>query len=176
MLFVIFLSLAVTYGIQNGNDQRMVEKITTVAKDLTTAASKIGSIKQRDLRTTGDYIQAYSEIESLLPDFESDIQRCSDVYQQARQMDEERGLINTQLFYKSHTPDMWKNDYEMLDRLRQVDSLTRQEVSTIHDMAALPEHEQVAYWQKEFRPLLAQEDQLREQIQVLAKKIQAPTN
>src|SRR5208337_4720481 len=68
MIFVVVLSLAITYGVQNGNDRRMVEKIEATAKDLTAAGTKIGTIKQRDLKTTDDYIQAYTEIEALLPD------------------------------------------------------------------------------------------------------------
>jgi hypothetical protein len=151
ILFVVAVSLAVTYGVQNGNDRIMVEKIRGAAKDLTAVGTKIGVIKQRDLRTTADYIQAYSEIEPLLPEFESEIQRNVDVNQEARRTDERRGPVNIQAFYKSHKPDLWKNDYEMLDLVRQVDSLTRQETQAIRNMSALPVNEQVAFWQKEFK-------------------------
>jgi hypothetical protein len=175
MIFVVVLSLAVTYGVQNGTDRRMVEKIEAVAKDLIAVATKIGTIKQRDLQTTDDYIQAYSEIDALLPDFESKIQECADVYREARQTDENRGLINTQLFYKSHKPEMWKNNIDMLDLLRQVDSLTKQEALTARNMAALPARDQVNFWQKEFKPLLVQEDDLRQKIQIAAMKIQTTT-
>jgi hypothetical protein len=175
MIFVVALSLAVTYGIQNGNDQHMVEKITDTANDLTTVSTKIGAIKQRDLRTVGDYIQAYSEIEALLPEFESEIQRCADVYAEAREVDETRGFVNTQMFYRSHNSAQWKDDFEMLDLLRQFDSLTKQEALTVRNMAALPADKQVDFWQREFKPLTAQEDDLRERIRSLAAKIQSST-
>ncbi len=171
VLFVLVVSLAVTYGVQNGNDRIMVEKITGAAKNLTAVGTKIGVIKQRDLRTTIDYIQAYSEIEALLPEFESEIQRNADVNQEARQADERRGTLNIQVFYKSHKPDLWKNDYEMLDLVRQADSLTRQETQVVRNMSALPVGEQVAFWQKEFKPLMVQEDELRGKIQTLAAKM-----
>lgn len=173
MIFVLALSLSVTYGTQNGNDQRMVEKITAAAKDLTDVGTKIGAIKQRDLRTTGDYIQAYTEIEMLLPEYESDLQKCSDTYQEARKTDETRGLINTQVFHKSHTPNMWKDNFEMLDLIRQADSLTRQEVLTVHNMAALPASEQVNFWHREFEPFIGQENILREKLQAVITRIQA---
>ena len=175
MIFVVLLSLAVTYGVQNGNDRRMVEKIEAVAKDLAAAGSKIGSIKQRDLKTTEDYIQAYSEIGDLLPDFEAKINEYAAVYQEARQVDEGRGPINTQFFYKSHKADIWKIDLDMLNLLRQVDSLTKQEVLTTRNMASLPPRDQPEFWEKEFRPLLVQQDELREKIQVVAAKIRSPS-
>lgn len=170
MTFVIMLSLAVTYGIQNGNDQHMVERITAAGSDLTKVGTKIGAIKQRNLQTTYDYIQAYAEVETMLPEFESKIQQCAAVYAEARQMDESRGFINTQVFYKSHTPEMWKNNYEALDLVRQADSLTKQETLTIRNMASLPASLQPSYWQTEFKPLLVKEDELREKIQTLSAK------
>jgi hypothetical protein len=173
MMFVVVLSLAITYGIQNGNDRRMVEKIEAVAKDLTAVHTKIGAIKQRDLRTTDDYIRAYAEIEQLLPGFEAKIEACAAVCQEARQLDESRGLINTQFFYKSDQPDMWKNNFEMLDLVRKVDSLTKHEVLTARNMAALPERDQAEFWRTEFKPLLVQEDDLRDKIQIVAEKIQS---
>jgi hypothetical protein len=48
MMFVVVLALAITYGIQNGNDRRTVEKTEAVAKDLSAVGSKIGAIKLRN--------------------------------------------------------------------------------------------------------------------------------
>jgi hypothetical protein len=176
MIFFALLSLAITYGMQNGNDRRMVEKIEAAAKDLTAVGTEIGTIKRRDLRTTDDYIKAYAEIDALLPDFESKINECAEVYEEARQIDEGRGPINAQFFYKSHKPDLWRNQFDMLDLLRQADSLTKQEVLTTQNMALLSPRDQAEYWEKEFRPLLAQQDELGEKIQVVAAKIQSPTH
>jgi hypothetical protein len=170
--FLIVQSLAVTYGIQSGNDRRMNEKINSAIAELRAVATKIGAIKQRDLRTTDDYLQAYAEIETLLPEFESDLQKCSDSFDEAHQMDMRRGLINAQVFYRSRTPEAWKNSYKTLDLLRRFDSLTRQEVLTVHKMAALPGRDQVAFWQNEFQPLLVQERNLSVNMQGMASKTQ----
>jgi len=61
----------------------------------------------------------------------------------------------------------------MLVLLRAVDSLTKQEVLAAQNMAALPTGDQVEFWQKEFKPLLLQEDDLRQKIQIVAAKIQS---
>jgi len=173
MIFVVVMSLAITYGVQNGSDRRMTDKIEAVAKDLTAVGNKIGAIKRRDLRTTEDYVRAYAEIGELLPEFDVRINEYADVYKEARQIDENRGLINTQFFYRSHKPEIWKNNLEMLVLLRAVDSLTKQEVLAAQNMAALPTGDQVEFWQKEFKPLLLQEDDLRQKIQIVAAKIQS---
>ena len=111
----------------------------------------------------------------MLPDFEAKINEYAAVYQEARQVDEGRGPINTQFFYKSHKADIWKIDLDMLNLLRQVDSLTKQEVLTTRNMASLPPRDQPEFWEKEFRPLLVQQDELREKIQVVAAKIRSPS-
>lgn len=56
MIFVVVLGLAITFGIQNGNDQLLTDEVTTSVKDFGATAAKIGAIKQRDLKTTDDYI------------------------------------------------------------------------------------------------------------------------
>jgi hypothetical protein len=73
MIFVLVLALAVTLGIQNGNDRLLTDRIEVKVAELKTVGTKIGTIKQRDLRTTQDYIQAYSEIEALLLEYEAKI-------------------------------------------------------------------------------------------------------
>lgn len=176
MIFVIIVSLATTYGIQNGIDRRTREKVEIVAKALAAAGGKIGAVKDRNLQTTGDYIEAYSEIESLLPDFETKLNECTVVYEDARKIDESRGLINTQFFYRTYRPDLWKDNFALLDLVRQVDLLTRREVLTIREMAALPAGEQGDFWDQKFKPLLVEQDGLRTQIESAAAKFQSPSN
>ena len=172
MLFTVALCFAVTFGSQNGHDRIVTGQFAKVGGELNEVATKIGGIKQRDLKTTADYIQAYSEIEQLQPDFESKVQEYRDVFQEARRMDESRGPINIQRFYKSHTPDFWKNDSDMLEVVYQVCELTKQETIAVKNMAALPEQDQVGYWQNNFRPFIGQEDALREKILALQTKTQ----
>jgi hypothetical protein len=152
----------------------MVEKIAAANNNLISIETKIYTIKERDLQSTDDYIKAYGEIDNHLPGFASAIENCSDVYKQARQVDVQRGFINTQVFYKSHVPDLWNNNFAMLDLLRKINSLTSQEVSSVRKMAALPKSEQVAFWQREVQPLLEEDDKLREEVRTLAARIQSP--
>jgi hypothetical protein len=72
--------------------------------------------------------------------------------------------------YKSYGTDFRKNLKDIADALREDVSLTRKETEAARNMAELPTQDQLAYWQKELKPLLAREDVLREQIRVLATK------
>jgi hypothetical protein len=56
-----------------------------------------------------------------------------------------------------------------------MDTLTKQEVLTARNMAALAEQDQAEFWRTEFKPLLVQEYDLREKIQIVAGKIQLPS-
>jgi hypothetical protein len=173
MIFVLALGLAITFGIQNGNDRLLTDEILARAGNLRTVAEKIGAIKQRDMKTTGDYIEAYSEIEALLPEYEDQIQKYKGIFKESEERDKSRGPINIQRFYKSHNPEMWKNDLDMVNVLDEIDSLTRQETLTVKEMAALPAQSQPDFWRKEFRPLLMKEDTLREKAITLQAKHEA---
>ncbi len=170
MIFVVVLGLAITFSIQNGNDRIMTDEVTAGINNLKAVASKIVTIKQRDLKTTEDYIQAYKEIDSLLPEFDSKVQNFSAMLNKLEQSDQSRGAINIQRFYKSYATDFRKNLKDIANALREDVSLTRKETEAARNMAELPTQSQVAYWQKEFQPLLAQEDALREQLRALAAK------
>jgi hypothetical protein len=173
MIFVVALSLAITFGIQNGNDRLLTDKIYARAAELKTVAEKIGAIKQRDLKTTDDYIEAYSEIEALLPEYDSHLQKYNVIFQEAEERDKNRGPINIQRFYKTNGPEVRKNDLDIIDVLGEIGSLTRQETLTAKDMAALPPKSQEDFWEREFRPLLVRESTLREKAIALQKKHEA---
>lgn len=173
MLFTLVVCLAATFGIENGNDRILTDKIAKVGSQLGAVAAKIGAIKQRDLKTTSDYIQAYSEIDSLIPEYDLQIQNAADAFEEGSQLDERRGPINTQFFYKSHGSDVWRKYDEMIDLARKVSALTKQETSSAKDMAALPEKDRAEFWQKNFKPLLVQEDILRQKYNALQAKKQS---
>jgi hypothetical protein len=173
MIFVIALGLAITFGVQNGNDRLLTDEVYARAANLKTVAEKIGTIKQRDLKTTDDYIEAYSEIEALLPEYEAQIQKYKQILKELEERDKSRGPINIQRFYKSHNPEVWKNNLDMVNVLVEIDSLTRQETLTAKNMAALPARSQADFWERELRPLLMQESTLREKAIALQEKHQA---
>jgi hypothetical protein len=52
----------------------------------------------------------------------------------------------------------------IIDLIRQINSVMKEEASVIHDMSLLPEQERGQFWHEEFLPLLAQEHALRERL------------
>ena len=74
--------------------------------------------------------------------------------------------LNIQRFYKTSGPEYTKIVKDMIEELRESVSLTREEVGAIRKMAELPNQEQVAYWEKEFKPLLTRKGALSEHVSV----------
>ena len=162
MCVAVFLGLAITLGIQNGDDRILTNQVTDVLKDFKAVAGKIGAIKQRDLETTGDYIQAFSEVGALLPELESDVNRFTGIYHKMNERDASRGIINMQRFYKTYTPEYQKNLKEQIDVIEAMLSVNKQEVETAKEMSALPLQTQPNFWKDNFRPLLVKESSLRD--------------
>ena len=61
----------------------------------------------------------------------------------------------------------------MVEMLREVGSLTRQETFAARDMAALPARDQADFWLREFRPLLVKDAALREKAIALLRRHEA---
>jgi hypothetical protein len=55
-------------------------------------------------------------------------------------------------------------DDQMFELLRQDSALTRKQVQLAKQMATLPKENQVEFWNKNFQPLLEEEDGLRQKI------------
>lgn len=170
MIFVIVFGLATTFGIQNGNERIVTDEVTVASAALKTIATKISTIKQREMKTTEDYIQAYKEIDSLLPEFDSKVHKFSEISEESDRRDQNRGAVNIQRFYKTYRSDYKKNVKDLLAELREYVSLTRKEIEVTKEMAELPTQDQVAYWQKEFKPLLVQEEALGVRLRASAAK------
>ena len=165
-VFAVVLCIAIAFGIQNGSDRiltRDIEASNTALKELTT---KIAGIKQQKLETTQDYINAYNELEPLIPDLDEKILHAEELYQKGKQQNEARGFVNIQRFYHDD-PENWKRYLSVMDFLRQENRLTKQEVSVAKDMATLATEDQPRFWQAQFRPLLEQEFALRQKMRDL---------
>lgn len=173
VIFVSVISLAVTFGIQNGEDRRLTTKVTEAVTELRDVAGRLGEIKRRDLETTDDYIKAYSEIDSLLPEFEVKLKQCELAFREAQRASYSRGLLNMQDFYKSHNRHTWPNLIALLNALWDIDSLTKHEVATVQRMATLQPANQVNFWREQFKPLLSQEDVLQRKLQIAATRVQS---
>ncbi len=169
MFFVVVMSLAVAFGVQNGNDRKLGNRAAQDTSDLAATLLKINLIKQRDLGTAADYVHAYAEVEPLLDTFDGDLQRCIDDQSAAVAMEQNRGPVNIQRLYSGHAAAM-KSDADALEIFRELAQIIRKEVTTIQMLAVLPDREQASYWQSEFQPLLAREDAIRRRAASLEKK------
>jgi hypothetical protein len=162
MGFTLLLGLSVTFGIQNGHDRILTEKTIVMTNDLKSVATKIGAIKARDMQTAGDYIQAYSEVEALVPELQTQIDRYDEIVRDLNQRDARRGSINIQRFYKSYRPAYRENLKEQALVVHALLSVTKEEVEAAKQMRALPLQYQPGFWKESFRPLLIKDNELRE--------------
>jgi hypothetical protein len=163
-LFTVVLCVAATFGIQNGNDRMTTAEIEGSTKDFQDVAAKIGSIKNRNLKTTKDYIDAYEEIDPLIVGFDGRLQRFTDVLSQAQERERNRGPFSIQRLYGRKEKEWWSWDTQVFELLRQDDEITKKQVLVVNQMAALPEEAQVEFWKKNFQPLIEQEDVLRQKL------------
>jgi hypothetical protein len=159
--FTFVLCIAITFGIQNGHDRQATTRIEESTKDFKDIAEKIGKIKSRDMRTTQDYIDAYSEIDPLLTEFDRKLHTFTDILAQTRERDKTRGPINIHLLYGKKEQEWITWDEQLFALLSQDCELTKKQVFVTKQMASLPETDQVNFWNQNFRPLAEEESTIR---------------
>jgi len=116
------------------------------------------------LRSRSPFIAAYARVEPLLRDYDQKLQQYSELCSTAQQRDQSRGLLNTRRLHSRYNAEVWRNNSELIELVRQVNEVTKKEASVIHDMASLPTEEHVQFWHDEFMPLAAQEHALRQPV------------
>jgi hypothetical protein len=162
-LFAIVVCLAITFGIQDGNDRMTVAQMEEGMKDFQAVAAKIASIKSRDLRTARDYIDAYGEMEPLLADFDNRLRHFDEIFVETERSVKNRGPLNIERFY-GHGEKEWQAwDVKMLDVLRQDSALTKKQIDAINQMGKIPGEYQAQFFEKKVEPLLEEEKGLRRQ-------------
>lgn len=171
--FSVILSVAITFGIQNGNDAMATAQLEEGKKDFQDVAEKIGAIKSRDLRTPKDYIEAYEEIQPLLDEFDAKLRHFSGILSEAKQRDRNRGPVNIRHLYGSEHKEQMVWSEQVFDLIRQDIELTRKQVQVARQMAALPEELQVEFWNMNFRPLVEQEGIIRQKLAALMSNVPA---
>jgi len=70
------------------------------------------------------------------------VQQYGELWQHSSTERSERGLINIRRLYSRYSTEVWRNNSEILELVRQVNEVTKKEASVIHDMASLPADEQ----------------------------------
>ena len=156
------------FGIQNGSDRQSTVQVETATKGFQDVATKIGSIKSRDLRTTRDYIERKA-IDPLLGDFDAKLKQFTDVLDVTEQRERTRGPLNIQRLYGRKSKEWLTWDMSTFALLREDSELTKKQIQVVRQMAELPEGSQVEYWKQNFEPLQQEEEVLRQKLATAQK-------
>jgi hypothetical protein len=168
-LLIIVITLAITFAVQEHNDRVLSEDLTETAAELQDTGEKIMSIRDADLKDMNDYIRAYDQISPLLDDDDRQLQKITDLYNQARKRDESFFSIS-RLYRKPHITN-WENMSEILDVTRTLNKVMEQESSMIHSMAELPQPQRMQFWHEHYLPLEAHEKALRAKLLVIGQRM-----
>jgi len=171
IVFTMVLIVAIALGIQSHNDRVLGAQVVQSESELRTVGAQIAAIKDHQFGTMSEYIAAYARVEPLLKDYDQKLQQYSELCSTAQQRDQKRGLLNIQRLHSRYNAEVWRNNSELIDLVRQVNEVTKKEASVIHDMASLPAEEQVQFWHEEFMPLAAQEHALRERLLLVGQRV-----
>ena len=171
ILVGVVLSVAVALAIQRHNDRVLNAQVAQSESELRTLGAQIAAIKDRQFGTMSEYVAAYARVEPLLKDYHQKLQQYGELCSTAQQRDQKRGLINIRRLCSRYNTEVWRNNSEILELVRQVNEVIKNEASVIHDMASLPAEEQVQFWHDEFMPLAAQEHALRERLLLVGQRV-----
>jgi hypothetical protein len=137
--------------------------------------AQIAQMKDHDFGSMAQYIQVYARIGPLVNDYDQKLQKYSDLYRSAEERDQHRSVIHFGRQRLRHQPEVWRDGWKIIDLVRQVNEITKKEVSIIHDMSNLPENEQVQFFHEEFMPLAEEEHALREQLREVGQRSSSPS-
>jgi hypothetical protein len=162
-------------GIESHNDRVLDAQIAESQSEMRLVGAQIAQMKDRDFDSMAQYIQVYAGIGPLVNDYDQKLPRYSDLYRSAEQRDQQKSVIHFGRARLRHQPEVWRDGWKIIDLVRQVNEITKKEVSVIQDMSNLPESEQVQFWHEEFMPLVAQEHALREQLREVGQRSSSPS-
>lgn len=169
VLLVSVAAAGITLAMRDREDKQMANRLERAQNELLGLGGQIASIKDADLTTTNDFISAYAQIEPLEKEYDVKLQQFSDLYARAREQDSQRGWLDLQRWRGKHHPETWDKMSEIISLVRQINDVTKREISVVHAMASLPEPERVKFWHEQFMPLVAQEHALREQLRIVGQ-------
>jgi hypothetical protein len=162
-------------GIESHNDRVLDTQVTENQSEMRLVGAQISQTKDRDFESMAQYIQVYARIGPLVNDYDQKLQKYSDLYRSAEQRDEHRSVIHFGRARLRHQPEVWRDGWKIIDLVRQVNEITKKEVSVIQDTSKLPENEQMQFWHEEFMPLTAEEHALREQLREVGQRSSPPS-
>jgi len=162
-LFGLVGIASVLGGKWEGHRREEAQRIDSFIAQITPFAeigNKVSAIKSRDFISIKDYLEAYGEIESLLPEWK-------------RRLDNVTKGIGEIRGYKldARTSSIVAEYAAALEIGRKELSLTEKEIDTIKQMSMLPESKRVTLWEDKFKPLLHEEDTLATEADVIRKQL-----
>jgi hypothetical protein len=168
-LLILITTFAIAFAIQEHNYRVLSEEITETSSELQDVGERITAIRDADLKDMNDYVRAYSEMAPLLNDYDRNLQRITYLYNEARQRD--KRVFNVARLYRKPHVTNWERMSEILDITRALGTVMREESSVIHNMAELPQSDQMQFWHEHYLPLEAQEKGLRAKLLVVGQRM-----
>jgi len=169
ILVACIAAAGVTLVVRDRNEKEILSQLERSQADLRMLGGQIANIKDADLTSTNDFISAYAQIEPLEKEYEAKLQQFSALYERARERDGHRGWLDLERLRGRHHPETWEKMSEIIGLVREINEITKRQISVMHAMASLPERERMRFWHEQFMPLAAQEHALREQLQVVGQ-------
>ena len=151
---VLVTNVALAFAMQEHNDRVLSEEITETASELQDTGSSITNIRDADLKDMNDYVRPFSEMGPLLDTYDRELQRITDLYNQAR--DRDKRLLSIARLYRKPRLLNWESMSEILDITRELSNVMRQETSVIRNMAQLPEPGRMQFRHEHYLPPEAQ--------------------
>jgi hypothetical protein len=166
ILVIAVIGIAAEFEIEDRREEALAAEIARAESDLRELGAQIAYIKDGDLTSMNDFISAYAQVEPLEKEYDQKLQKFTDLYKTAKERDSQRSLLDLQRLRGKHHPETWEKMSQIIEIVRQINDITKREISVVHAMASLPEPERMRFWHEQFMPLAAQEHALREQLQV----------
>src|SRR5260370_11953 len=169
ILVACIATAGVTLVVRDRNEKEMLSQLERSQAELRMLGGQIANIKDADLTSTNDFISTYAQIEPLEKEYEGKLQQFSGLYERPRERDSHRGWLDLERQRGRHHPETWEKMSVIIGLVREINEVTRRQISVVHAMASLPEPERMRFWHEQFMPLAAQEHALREQLQVVGQ-------
>ena len=170
ILCLAVISVAAALAIEGRREEAIAAEITRAESDLRELGAQIAAIKDGDLTSMNDYIAAYEQVEPLEKEYDQKLQKFTDLYRTAKERDSHRSVMNLQRLRGKHHPETWQNMSQIIDLVRQINEITKREISVVHAMASLPEPERARFWHEQFMPLAAEEHTLRQELRIVGQQ------
>lgn len=108
--------------------------------------AQIAAIKDGDLTSMNDFIAAYAQVEPLEKEYDQKLQKFTELYRTAKERDSHRSLLDLQRLRARHHPQSWEKMSQIIEIVRQINDITKREISVVHAMSSLPEPERARFW------------------------------